>query len=529
MKKIFSEFKSVFLRHAIGLPLTALFSTALSASLPFLRWPLHTAFFCAMLREKKVAEHFPNLFFSALVKHAPFFLIWVFLILPALLIVHFVSGGMTVVIGGTMLTWVLSYVAIAFFVFFFLMHPLAFYLAYSWEIEEKGFLSDLKLLLSYLAHYFRRPFAHLFFTLKCYLVYLSGIVCVALFCVAVPSVLLFPFIYLINSRAEWYRAGMVGTFSIVLLGLGFVFFLIVFLLYACPFLSFVTLRFYEPLAPDSKKEAEYYVSDEPEEPAAAAVAEAELKYWKLTVGYDGTRFCGWQIQPGVRTVQGELEAALKRLLRENVTITAASRTDSGVHALGQTVNFSTAKDIPPEKLLRALNTYTPDDVTVSKIEAVDKDFHSTFSSCGKHYRYTVWTGEADDVMTRNFHLLLRRNLDMDAMREAAAFFIGEKEYKGLQVKSGKPEEATVRKVTAVEVAREGDKLTIDIWGKGFMYKQVRSMAGLLLAVGEGRVKPNETEGLMSGRSGVRKTEVAPPQGLCLVKVYYDQEEFDRRS
>lgn len=132
-------------------------------------------------------------------------------------------------------------------------------------------------------------------------------------------------------------------------------------------------------------------------------------------------------------------------------------------------------------------------------------------------------------MTRNFHLLLRRDLNVEAMRQAAAFFVGEKEYKGLQVKSGKPEEATVRLVTAAEVRREGDLVLIDIWGKGFMYKQVRSMAGLLLAVGEGRVKPEETEGLMSGEAGVRKTEVAPPQGLTLVKVYYDQKEFDARS
>ena len=523
MKKIFSEFKSVFLRHTLGLPLTALISSALSGSLPFLRWPMHTAFLSAMLREKKTEAHFPDLFFSALVKHALFFLVWIFLILPAIVIMYFLSAGVSVVIGGTLLFAVLSFYGLALFVFFFLMHPVAFYLAYSWENGEKGFADDLKLLLSYLAHYFKRPFSHIFFTLKCYLLYLLGLICVVF-----PLVLIFPFIYLINYRVQWHHAGMMGIFSLVLLGLGFVFLLIVFILYACPFLSFITLKFYEPLTPLPEKGTERYAVDDPEELAAAAVEEAELKYWKLTVGYDGTRFCGWQIQPGVRTVQGEIEAALKRLLREEVTITAASRTDSGVHALGQTVNFRTAKDIPPEKLLRALNTYTPDDITVSRIEAVDKDFHSTFSSCGKHYRYTVWTGEADDVMTRNFHLLLRRELDLEAMRKAAAFFIGEKEYKGLQVRSGKPEEATVRKVTAVEVAREGDKLTMDIWGKGFMYKQVRSMAGLLLAVGEGRVKPEETEELMSGRAGSRKTEVAPPQGLCLVKVYYDQEEFDLR-
>ena len=517
MTKIFSEFKKVFLRHTLGLPLTTLISTALSGSLPFLRWPMHTAFLSAMLREKKVEEHFPNLFFSALIKHALFFLVWVFLILPVLVIVHFISGGIAVIAGGTMLIWLLLYFALAFLVFFFLMHPLAFYLAYSWESEEKGFVDDLKLLPSYLAHYFKRPFAHLLFTLKCYLLYLLGIICVAL-----PLVLLFPFIYLINSRAEWYRAGMIGIFSLVLLGLGFVFFLIVFILYACPFLSFITLKFYEPLAPQPKAKKET-------ETSVPLLESGTAHYWKLTVSYDGTKFCGWQFQLGARTVQGELTEALRRLLLEEVVLTASSRTDSGVHALGQTVCFKTTKDIPAEKLLKGVNTFVPDDISVTKVESVDESFHPTFNAFGKHYQYRVYTAESDDVMTRKYHYWIRRDFDVEAMRRAAAVMVGEREFKGLQVKSGKPNEATLRLVTAVDVSQAENEITIDIFGKGFMYKQVRSMVGLLLAVGEGRVKVEEVDALCSGTAECRKSSVAPPQGLTLVKVYYSQEEFDKRS
>ncbi|MBO7435063.1 tRNA pseudouridine(38-40) synthase TruA [bacterium] len=523
MSKAFSEFKKIFSRHILGLPLTTLISAVLSGTMPFLRWPMHTAFLCALLREKKDGGHFPDVFLAAIIRHAPFFLVWVFLILPLLTVMYFVSAGFSIALGGAVFAAVLLFNVLFILVFFLLMHPLAFYLSYAWEHEEKGFSSDLKLLLSYLSHYFERPFSHVFFTLKCYLLYILGIVLVAF-----PVVLLFPFLYFPHYDA-WHRNSLIVIFSLIILGVAFVFALAFFLLYLGPFFSFLTLVMYEPLAPKGCGGGEDSGAVESGDLPYGEVKSEQLKHWKLTVAYDGTRFCGWQVQPGVRTVQGELQAALKRLLREDVTVTACSRTDSGVHAQGQTVDFFTSRDIPSEKLLRALNTYTPEDISVTKIEEVAPDFHSTFSACGKHYRYTVFTGEADDVMTRNFHLLLRRDLNVEAMRQAAAFFVGEKEYKGLQVKSGKPEEATVRLVTAAEVRREGDLVLIDIWGKGFMYKQVRSMAGLLLAVGEGRVKPEETEGLMSGEAGVRKTEVAPPQGLTLVKVYYDQKEFDARS
>lgn len=252
-------------------------------------------------------------------------------------------------------------------------------------------------------------------------------------------------------------------------------------------------------------------------------------HWKMTVAYDGTKFCGWQHQPGQRTVQGELTDALRRLLREETVLTAASRTDSGVHALGQTVDFLTTREFEPEKLLKAVNAFVPDDISVSAVELVDADFHSTFSACGKHYRYAVWTAECDDVMTRNFHYWLNRDLDIEAMKEAAKVMVGEREFKGLQVKSGKPNEATVRLVTEVLVEKRENEIVMDVFGKGFMYKQVRSMVGLLLAVGEGRVKVEEVDALCSGTAKCRMTSVAPPQGLTLVKVYYSPGEFEARS
>ncbi|MBR5946279.1 hypothetical protein IKZ80_04255 [bacterium] len=176
-----------------------------------------------------------------------------------------------------------------------------------------------------------------------------------------------------------------------------------------------------------------------------------------------------------------------------------------------------------------MNTFVPDDISVIKVESVDESFHPTFNAFGKHYRYKVYTAESDDVMTRKYHYWIRRDFDVEAMRRAAAVMVGEREFKGLQVKSGKPNEATLRLVTAVDVSQAENEITIDIFGKGFMYKQVRSMVGLLLAVGEGRVKAEEVDALCSGTTECRKSSVAPPQGLTLVKVYYSQEEFMNRS
>ena len=515
MTKTLQDFKRLFTKHAMGLPLTALLSVFIGRLLPFFRWMLHSAFLTSQKRGIDDEEHFPVIFLNVIAKHILFYLVMIVLFFLLILALLFLTGVFVVLgnMAGQLYLFLLLLLLLVVLIFFF-FHPLSFFVTYSWELEEKGFAGDLKLLLSYVVHYFKRPFAHLFFSVKCYCLYLLG-----LFCVLVPLVLLLPFIYLINAHAAWYRAGMVAGFSLVFLGMGIVAANVVFLMYICPFISFVTLKLYEPLAPKSARSQE----------VLPLPGGGETHFWKLTVSYDGTKFCGWQYQIGARTVQGELTDALRKLLRENITLTASSRTDSGVHALGQTVSFGTSRDIPAEKLLKGLNSFVPEDISVTKVETVDASFHPTFNAFGKHYRYCVYTADSDDVMTRKYHYWIRRDFDIEAMRAAAAVMVGEREFKGLQVKSGKPNEATLRLVTAVEINCSGSEIAIDIFGKGFMYKQVRSMVGLLLAVGEGRVKALEVDALCSGEAKCRMTSVAPPQGLTLVKVYYSKEEFEARS
>ena len=239
------------------------------------------------------------------------------------------------------------------------------------------------------------------------------------------------------------------------------------------------------------------------------------------VAYDGTAFCGWQIQPGMRTVQGELTEAFRRILGEQLHLIAASRTDSGVHARGQTVNIRTQNPLALDRLLKGINSGTADDVAVLALDEVAETFHSTRDALGKHYQYLLWLSEVNDPLLRYWHWWHRYPLDVERMQDAAQHLVGTRDFRGLQVSSGRPDESSIRSVASVALRREGARLVIDIHGRSFMYKQVRSMVGLLMAVGRGRVAVDEVPGLLTGDPARRRSEVAPAQGLTLMQVFYE--------
>lgn len=241
---------------------------------------------------------------------------------------------------------------------------------------------------------------------------------------------------------------------------------------------------------------------------------------KLIVAYDGTDFCGWQYQPSVRTVQGILTEALRKILRDQIVLTAASRTDAGVHAYGQTSNFYTDNDIDLGKLIKGTNSRSPGDVSVLNAEEADEAFHSTHDAVGKHYRYTIWRGTADNPLNRRFHWWYTYRVDTSAIHAAACHMTGTHDFKGIQVNSGKQQEETVRTVSRIHITEDGEQLHINIFGKGFMYKQVRSMVGLMMAAGRGKVSPDAIPAIISGDPSNRYADVAPPKGLILMKVYY---------
>ena len=241
---------------------------------------------------------------------------------------------------------------------------------------------------------------------------------------------------------------------------------------------------------------------------------------KLIIAYDGTYFHGWQIQPEVRTVAGEIKSGLERILRHEISLTAASRTDAGVHALGQTADFQTDNSIETGKLLLALNGVLPDDVAIKSVEEVSEGFHSTHQSKGKHYRYTIRLSETDDPLTRKYHWWYHHDLNIIKMVLASNFLKGKVDFKGLEINSGKDNVETIREISEIKIIRDGDDLIVDIFGKSFMYKLVRSMVGLLVAAGSGKIQLEEIPEILSGKNEHRRTDVAPPHGLTLVEVYY---------
>ncbi|MCX7846717.1 MAG: tRNA pseudouridine(38-40) synthase TruA [bacterium] len=247
--------------------------------------------------------------------------------------------------------------------------------------------------------------------------------------------------------------------------------------------------------------------------------EAGMRVIHMTVAYDGSEFHGWQEQRGLRTVQGVLREVVERVLGECRELRAASRTDAGVHARGQSVQFYTERTLECERIARGLNRYLPADVAVVRCEEAPPDF-SVRCNRGKHYRYEMWLAEYDDPLERRYHWWYRYPLDVTAMAAAGREMVGTHEMNGLRMVSGKAREETVRTVDAVTVTAALPRLTIDIVGKSFMYKQVRAMVGVLVAVGRGRIAVSSVRDVIAGQAGPRRFEVAPAHGLTLMEVLY---------
>ena len=265
-----------------------------------------------------------------------------------------------------------------------------------------------------------------------------------------------------------------------------------------------------------------------------------MKNIKLIVSYDGTDFHGWQYQPEIRTVARELKFALELILQETILLKAASRTDAGVHALGQTVHFKTENDIQLSSLIKGVNSILPDDVSVLSMEYMPEDFHSTYESKGKFYRYQILNNQIKDCINRRFHWWFPHFLDVSAMQTASEFMVGEKvEFRGLFINSTNPYKNTIRNISEIKINKnpltdffkgesslpgsyfnKKELLYIDIYGKSFMYKMVRSIVGMLVAVGNRRIKPEDVSKLLSDDPKNRITNVAPAKGLTLMKVYY---------
>jgi tRNA pseudouridine38-40 synthase len=253
---------------------------------------------------------------------------------------------------------------------------------------------------------------------------------------------------------------------------------------------------------------------------------------RLTVEYSGTRFAGWQVQPEARTVQGELEKALAVVLREQVRLTGASRTDSGVHALGQVCSFTTRSTATLGRVQGGLNALLPEDVSVLDVAQVPLGWSARFAATGKRYRYRILDRRAPSPTEAATAWHVPTSLDLAAMQAAADRLVGTHDFAALASKSEDEARTTVRTIRSVRVSRqplspwgsEADTLpvvAIDVEGDAFLYKMVRTIAGTLVQVGRGRRPPEDVTTILASRDRRLAGPAAPAHGLFLLRVFYD--------
>ncbi len=239
----------------------------------------------------------------------------------------------------------------------------------------------------------------------------------------------------------------------------------------------------------------------------------------LTIEYDGTHYAGWQRQLNGPSIQQEVERALHRLTGERVSITGASRTDAGVHALGQCAHVDLTGTIPPERLPFALNTLLPLDIRILKGERVGAAFHARFNARGKEYEYRIFNRRQPSALRRHFTAHAPLPLDDAAMARAAATLVGTHDFAAFQA-SGGTAKTTVRTIHATRLTRQGDELVLTIHGNAFLYNMVRIIAGTLIYVGLHKLPEDAfTQAIQTG-DRLLLGPTAPPQGLCLNQVFY---------
>lgn len=273
--------------------------------------------------------------------------------------------------------------------------------------------------------------------------------------------------------------------------------------------------------------------------------------WKLTLAYDGTEFSGWQVQPGERTVQGELQAALGRICGESPLPQGSGRTDAGVHALGQVASFALAAPIPPENLQRALNRTLPAAIRVLEARTVPGTFHARHSAVAKSYEYRVYRGAICPPFLARYVYACSWPIDVEALQRAARLFVGTHDFLSFAAtdpelagrdpdEDAEPDErplprpgfqmeppmaATVRTIFSsgweTRPGPEGELLIYRVRGSGFLHHMVRNLVGTMLDVGRGRTGVDEIPGILAARSRAAAGPTAPARGLFLCSVEYD--------
>lgn len=243
---------------------------------------------------------------------------------------------------------------------------------------------------------------------------------------------------------------------------------------------------------------------------------------RMTIAYDGTNYCGWQIQPNGITIEEVINRHLSNLTGEEIRIIGASRTDSGVHAMANVAVFDSQTTIPGDKIAPALNQRLPDDIVIVRSEEVALDWHPRYQDViHKTYEYRVVNSRFPDPLQRLTHYFVSFPLDVEKMREGAKYLVGEHDFASFcNIKTNV--EDTVRRVTELEILKREDHITFRISGNGFLYNMVRIIVGTLLRVGRGFYEPEDVKTILEARDREAAGVTVPPQGLVLMRINYEE-------
>ncbi len=241
----------------------------------------------------------------------------------------------------------------------------------------------------------------------------------------------------------------------------------------------------------------------------------------LGIEYDGSRFCGWQVQAGTRTVQGCLEPALAKVADHPVRVVCAGRTDTGVHALGQVVHFDTTARRPLHAWVFGTNTHLPPDVCVRWAREVPVDFHARYGALRRQYRYVIFNHRVRPALGGGRVAWDYRPLDVAAMNAAAAHLLGEHDFSAYRACACQAK-SPVRTVYRLEVRRRGDYVEMDVEANAFLHHMVRNIAGVLMAIGAGERPPHWSREVLARRDRTLGGVTAPPGGLYFMRVWYPQ-------
>lgn len=243
---------------------------------------------------------------------------------------------------------------------------------------------------------------------------------------------------------------------------------------------------------------------------------------RLLIEYDGTDYAGWQWQKNGKTIQENLSKAIEQVVQEPIKIYGASRTDAGVHALGQVANFHTTSDIPSERLLHAINFYLPYDITIKAAADMPSSFHAQYDAQSKVYQYTLLNDWIRSSLNRNFCYMFGFHLDIDKMITASSYLVGTRDFTSFTTKAW-CEKNRIRTVKELDIKKEGRYIHFTIEANGFLYNMVRTIVGTLIEIGRGKIAAEHMKDILDAKNRKAAGPTAPARGLCLMGVKYGTE------